>query len=74
MMAFISVVLPTPLRPTMATISPGSMDRLTSRTIMVRPYPVVTCETSSIDDMAWWPVISNAARRRPYHVAHEVSF
>ena len=37
MMAFMSVVLPTPLRPTMATISPGWMARLTSRTIMVRP-------------------------------------
>ena len=37
MIAFISVVLPTPLRPTMATISPVAMARLTSRTIIVRP-------------------------------------
>src|ERR1700730_16718891 len=42
------VVLPTPLRPTMATVSPAPTDRLRRSTIVVGPHPPVRPTRSSI--------------------------
>src|SRR5260370_28548078 len=47
-----SVVFPTPLRPTMATVSPALTDRLRRSTIVVGPQPPVRSATSSTPRLA----------------------
>src|SRR5258708_5351820 len=69
-----SVVFPTPLRPTMATVSPALTDRLRRSTIVVGPQPPVRSTTSSTlrlaseSRSAGIPQIHRAHVRRSHHV------
>src|SRR5713101_9664540 len=78
-----SVVFPTPLRPTMATVSPALTDRLRRSTIVVGPQPPVRSTTSSTPRLAsetrsaGISQINSAYVRRRHHVSglagHEYS-